>query len=82
MGGRRGRVYRDQTCVILQSRPAGIPWQEGAAKFYTYRPETMSATRAPEFLCRKETLVREILERVADKWTLLVIDALEGLTRS
>ena len=26
----------------------------------------------------KEALVREILERVADKWTLLVIDALEG----
>ena len=26
----------------------------------------------------KEALVHEILERVADKWTLLVIDALEG----
>ncbi len=26
----------------------------------------------------KAALVREILERVADKWTLLVIDALEG----
>jgi DNA-binding HxlR family transcriptional regulator len=25
-----------------------------------------------------ERLVREILERVADKWTLLVVDALEG----
>ena len=27
---------------------------------------------------KKEALVREILERVADKWTLLVIDALLG----
>jgi DNA-binding HxlR family transcriptional regulator len=27
---------------------------------------------------KKEALVREILERVADKWTLLVIDALDG----
>ncbi|MBY0497407.1 MAG: helix-turn-helix transcriptional regulator [Cyanobacteria bacterium] len=27
---------------------------------------------------KKDALVREMLERVADKWTLLVIDALEG----
>ena len=27
---------------------------------------------------QKEALVHEILERVADKWTLLVIDALDG----
>ena len=27
---------------------------------------------------RKDELVREMLERIADKWTLLVIDALEG----
>jgi DNA-binding HxlR family transcriptional regulator len=27
---------------------------------------------------KKEAQVREILERVADKWTLLVIDALDG----
>jgi DNA-binding HxlR family transcriptional regulator len=29
----------------------------------------------------KEALVREILERIADKWTLLVIDALDGAHR-
>lgn len=29
-------------------------------------------------LTREERLLREILERVADKWTLLVIDALDG----
>lgn len=27
---------------------------------------------------KKEEMVREILERIADKWTLLVIDALDG----
>jgi DNA-binding HxlR family transcriptional regulator len=32
---------------------------------------------APAALSPNEALVREILERVADKWTLLVIDALE-----
>ena len=31
-----------------------------------------------ETLPKKEALMREILERVADKWTLLVIDALDG----
>ena len=31
-----------------------------------------------ETLPKKEALVREVLERIADKWTLLVIDALDG----
>jgi DNA-binding HxlR family transcriptional regulator len=31
-----------------------------------------------EFSPEKSALVREILERIADRWTLLVIDALEG----
>jgi DNA-binding HxlR family transcriptional regulator len=37
-------------------------------------------TPAPpsEAAARKEALVREILERVADKWTLLVIEELSG----
>jgi len=34
--------------------------------------------KCPAALPKKEALVHEILERVADKWTLLVIDALEG----
>lgn len=29
-------------------------------------------------LPKKKALVREVLERIADKWTLLVIDALDG----
>lgn len=33
---------------------------------------------SPAALSRKEALVREILGRVADKWTLLVIEALES----
>ena len=36
--------------------------------------------KSPVAAAKKEALVREILERVADKWTLLVIDALEGKT--
>ncbi|CAA9357021.1 MAG: Transcriptional regulator, HxlR family [uncultured Gemmatimonadetes bacterium] len=32
----------------------------------------------PETASVEDPLVHEILERVADKWTLLVIDALEG----
>jgi DNA-binding HxlR family transcriptional regulator len=36
--------------------------------------------KSPEVSSTKEALVREMLERVADKWTLLVIDALEGKT--
>jgi hypothetical protein len=31
--------------------------------------------KSPEASSKKEALAREILERVADKWTLLVIDA-------
>src|SRR5437016_14431541 len=31
-----------------------------------------------EFPPKKQALLREILERIADKWTLLVIEALDG----
>jgi len=34
--------------------------------------------KSPGASSKKEALEREILERVADKWTLLVIDALDG----
>ncbi|MFM9846514.1 MAG: winged helix-turn-helix transcriptional regulator [Hyphomicrobiaceae bacterium] len=34
--------------------------------------------RGDDLFPKKEAMVREILERIADKWTLLVIDALEG----
>ena len=34
--------------------------------------------KSPDPLPKKEAFVREMLERIADKWTLLVIDALEG----
>jgi DNA-binding HxlR family transcriptional regulator len=38
----------------------------------------MMIARDADSVPRKEALVREILERIADKWTLLVIDALDG----
>jgi DNA-binding HxlR family transcriptional regulator len=37
-----------------------------------------AAGRSKPSVSSKEALVREILEGVADKWTLLVIDALDG----
>ena len=37
----------------------------------------LRSVKSPRASSKKEALVREILERVADKWTLLVIDALE-----
>lgn len=45
-------------------------------KFYTLLTETMAPARRSR--SPKEALVHEMLERVADKWTLLVIDVLEG----
>jgi DNA-binding HxlR family transcriptional regulator len=38
--------------------------------------ETMTARGSAEASAQKESLLRETLERVADKWTLLVIDVL------
>jgi DNA-binding HxlR family transcriptional regulator len=64
----------------LDPRSAGLSWQEGTREFYTSRSETMrtAAGKSRPSVSSKETLVHEILERVADKWTLLVIDALDG----
>ena len=38
----------------------------------------MANARVDDSFPKKEAIVREILERIADKWTLLVIDALDG----
>jgi DNA-binding HxlR family transcriptional regulator len=40
----------------------------------------MTRTRTPSSAAAKEALVHEMLERVADKWTLLVIDTLDSGT--
>jgi DNA-binding HxlR family transcriptional regulator len=40
----------------------------------------MARTKTPASAVAKEALVHEMLERVADKWTLLVIDALDSRT--
>ena len=34
--------------------------------------------KSPDLLPKKEAFVHDMLERIADKWTLLVINALEG----
>lgn len=45
--------------------------------FYTYRPDTMVSPASRPDPTQKQELVRQMLERVADKWTLLVIDELD-----
>jgi DNA-binding HxlR family transcriptional regulator len=42
----------------------------------------MARTKTPASAVAKEALVHEMLERVADKWTLLVIDALDSRTET
>jgi DNA-binding HxlR family transcriptional regulator len=55
-----------------------IQWEEGTFERYTLREVTMEARqpKTPEAAAQKEALVREMLERVGDKWTLLVIEEL------
>jgi DNA-binding HxlR family transcriptional regulator len=51
-------------------------WEVGTQKLHTYQMESdgMAGDKvAPEL----EVLVREIIGRVADKWTMLVLEALE-----
>ena len=55
--------------------------QERTGKFHTYRAETIGAAMECEMPDpSKEAMVREMLERIADKWTLLVIEALDRET--
>jgi DNA-binding HxlR family transcriptional regulator len=59
---------------MTEPRHDSHQWQQGARKCYTYLMDTVEkADTAPEV----ERLVRELLDRVADKWTLLLIEALE-----
>ena len=39
---------------------------------------TLGPRASSERAAKKEALARELLGRIADKWTLFVIDALEG----
>jgi DNA-binding HxlR family transcriptional regulator len=48
-------------------------WEVGTFMFYTYRMGTITKS-PPE--ATQQTLVHEMLERIADKWTLLVIEEL------
>ena len=52
-----------------------IHWQQGARECYTIQMDTVNESRSHASLI---DLARELLGRVADKWTLEVIDALEG----
>src|SRR5689334_14812924 len=52
--------------------------QVGTSRFQRYRQETMDERpgKAADQKLAQEAFVRELLTRVADKWTLLVIEAL------
>jgi DNA-binding HxlR family transcriptional regulator len=58
--------------------------KDGTKKIYTYRKETRMLDKPagakqiyPESSPEVEALVRDIIGRIADKWTLLVLDLLE-----
>jgi DNA-binding HxlR family transcriptional regulator len=69
-----------------------IYWEVGTRKIYTYQRESEGFMKKPLVKIRKtkaklapppvtdpkvEALVREIIERVADTWTMLVLEVLE-----
>ncbi len=55
----------------------GFQREVGTSTRYTNPMETMGARETKsEAAAKKEALVREMLERVADKWTLLVVEEL------
>lgn len=55
-------------------RLAGYFWQQGTWKQYTHLLETMKKRSCPT--SKADGLVRELLGRIADKWTLVVLDKL------
>jgi DNA-binding HxlR family transcriptional regulator len=58
--------------------PDDIRWEVGTLLRHTHLEVTMGASQAttPDAAAQKEALLREMLERVGDKWTLLVIEEL------
>jgi DNA-binding HxlR family transcriptional regulator len=56
----------------------GILWQEGTEEFHTYPEDTVDARVRCIETPEKDAFVHEMLERIADKWTLLVLEALDG----
>jgi DNA-binding HxlR family transcriptional regulator len=60
--------------VMAEQYCHSIPWQQGARKCYTNPMDTDTSLAVAT---DHGELVRELLSRIADKWTLLVIEALE-----
>jgi DNA-binding HxlR family transcriptional regulator len=63
--------------------PIDYHWKEGTKKIYTHQKE--SVTMTVEVVCevtgssddpRVEALVNDLIGRVADKWTMLILEAL------
>lgn len=53
---------------------------EGEACAYVASTESRGGDTAPTVAAAKEALLREVLERIADKWTLIVIEELSSET--
>ena len=85
MAGTSPAMTPEKWCNMIGTRSTelGSRWQEGTRRFYTYSSETVGhimqdSAAICDFPPEKRALLHEILERVADKWTLLVIEALDG----
>src|SRR5262249_13542764 len=61
---------------VQHGRAVGSLWQEGTCLSHTYLKETMSRRSNRPKRDEKEELVHQILETVADTWTLIVIEEL------
>src|SRR5262245_23984195 len=63
---------------MRNDRGACFQWQVGASRCYTYQMETIDAAKAAMGRCDaleegEERLAREILDHIADKWSIWVI---------
>ena len=67
----------------MNTNPVTHLWEVGTFSIYTYLMESVTVIEHPAVAPEVEALVREIIARVADKWTMLVLEALEecGQTR-
>src|SRR3981081_2188050 len=84
VGTRKIYTYQKESELFMEknARNAG----KSVGKLMPYRGEKVSGAKAKEAKVtlpavtdpKLEALVREIIERVADKWTMLGLEVLEG----
>lgn len=64
--------------ALLKPREVAFPWEVGSHLRHTIHRESMKnqQKKVPKSDPELDALVREIIDRVADKWTMLALDAL------